>query len=202
MNNKILLASVALIMTSFVAIAEEKETSTSNFSAETSSPTDPALKKDAAPNTGFVPPVAVKTDTAAPDAPKGQKDEGKAPSTACTLISISIPAFPNDKPATFSPTIKDNQEGLVAALADCNPKAEVAGFIGSSTKTARIKVTQDTTGQAYFKVPTDRLSRLRIQFYISLPDWKGGRYWTSGALGDRTEVSLQSEDEKKAGKVY
>ena len=155
---------------------------------------------------GFVPDGTTPAPATPPvvGTPKSEsKVAGDQPKAACTLISISVPALPTDKPATYDPTIKDMTDGLVDALKVCNPKLEVAGFIPNSTKSARIKVTQGLDSQAFLKVPTDRLPTLLIQFYINKPDWTGDRFWTSGGpLAGRTELVLVKANEKTAGKIY
>lgn len=109
----------------------------------------------------------------------------------CKLISVSIPASPKDKPATYHLAVKDNADGLVDAMKACNPRAEVKAFIPDSTKSAAIKVTQNTEGVAYLKVPSDRTERLILSFSTSVAEWKADRFWDSnGPIGAKTDVTL------------
>ena len=187
--------------------------------AEGDKPTAVVPPAATAPNPATVPPAEAPPATAPPSygapgtlletppkvVPKQANGGEEVPPVAavCTLIDISVPALPTDKPATYDPTIKDSLPGLVEALSACNPHAHVAGVVPGSTKTARINVTQGTDGLAYFKVPSDRTARLLVQFYIVPETWKGDRFWTSGGpLGSRTDVVLKVSDPTLAGRVY
>jgi len=106
---------------------------------------------------------------------------------ACKLISVSVPAMPKDKPATYHVLVKDNVAGLMDELKTCNPTSDLVAF---KVNSAAIKVTQ-ANGQAYFKVPTGRAGRLMLSFSTSQANWTADRFWDSaGPIGERTEVTL------------